>query len=416
MKYLARLSLLLLSASAFATNGNHFIGVSPASNSLSGTGVANFTNSLDALHKNPALMTRGALGQRVNAEASFQLIDLNASANGGAGLKDSSAAMKLAPSFGATYAYNDNLAVGLAILGFGGATVDQVGALELNQLQTRNSLLRLVPAVAYRISDLVTVSIAPYLSYGSLAINHSNPPSSAGAQTTRPPHSAVGFGGQIGAAFHPLTDLTLGVTYNSESNIKYKDVLNLDAFGPAALVPATAAATIDLDTLEAQEPQELAVGASYLVTPDILVTADYRFINWSQANVFRDLGWQDQHVIAFGAQYRMSAWRFRAGFNYGKSPIRDTSLEAGTTPVNIQGHNVFQQSISLLNLAAFPAVVESHVTLGAAYDVNEDFSVDLGGVLGLKNSITRSGTGAAAYSYTGEASQFSVLLGATYRL
>ncbi len=414
MKNLFRFAVVCLSASAFATNGDHFIGVSPAGTAMGGTGVANFTNSTDALHKNPALLAAPNLGKNVNGEASFLFIKNNASANAGAGLKSSTAGGKIAPNLAASYSYNDDLAVGVGLLAFGGAVVDQVGNLELSQLQTRLSLLKVVPAVSYRLSELVTVSLAPQLFYGSLSVNHGT---ATGAQTSRAPHGAAGLGGQLGAAFYPTKGLTLGLTYQVEANLTYKDIMDLDAFGPNG--------GDGIDDIQTQQPAEFALGAGYQILDDLTVTADYRLISWNTAKAFRELGWQNQNVIAVGAQYRAAAWKFRAGFNHGTSPIQDTTGEAGLTPVNFQGHSVFQQSLTTLNLIAFPAVVENHLTFGAGYDVDPDLHLDLNVVLGLKKSITRAGTGLnplvatptpGAYSYTGEASQFSVSLGAVYSL
>ncbi len=425
MKKLALVSLLGLSLSAFGTNANHFIGLSPASTAMGGTGVANFTNSLDALLKNPALLNAANLGKNVNGEVSFLYIRNSAAASAGntsAGtLKESTAKSKFSPSLGAAYAYNENLAVGLGLLAFGGAIADHAGSPELNQLQTKNSLIRLVPAVAYRLNDTVAFGFSPYLSYGSLSVNHSNPPSSVGTpQTDRAPHASVGFGGQLSTVITPAAGLTFGLAYNFESNITYKEVMNLDAFGPAAANTALAA----LDDIKAQQPAELALGAGYEITPDFKVTADYRHIAWHQASAFAELGWQDQDVIALGTQYKMDAWKFRAGFNYAKSPIRDASGETGLTSiVNFQNHLVFAQSITTLNLAAFPAFTESHVTFGAGYDVTPTLHLDFDVMLALKKSVTRSGTGLnpltgtlGAYTYTGEASQFAIGLGAVYTL
>ncbi len=429
MKNLA-LALLCLGTSAFATNGNHFIGVSPAGTAMGGTGVANFTNSIDALHKNPALLTNPNLGKKVNAEVAFLYIKNNASVtagdNAGASglLRESTAGSKFSPSFGASYSYNEKLSVGIGLLTFGGAVVDYAGDAELNQLKTHNSLIRLIPAVSYRFSDFATVGISPYLSYGSLSLNHSNPPGSVGtAQTNRAPHAATGIGGLIGGAIHPMNGLTIGLTYNFESNLTYKEVMNLDAFGPAALSAPTALATAALDDIQAQQPQEIALGVGYMVTQELTVTADYRNIAWNSAKAFRELGWQNQNIIALGAQYQMHLWKFRAGFNYGKSPIRDGAAESPANVVDFQGHSVFPQSISVLDLVAFPAFTDAHITFGAGYEVNTDLRLDLDVVLGLSRTVMRSGTGAnpltgaaGGYLYTGTASQFSIGLGGVYTL
>src|SRR5690606_6485768 len=125
-------------------------------------------------------------------------------------------------------------------------------------------------------------------------------------------------------------------------------------------------------------------------------------------------GWQDQHVIALGAQYTMNAWKFRAGVNYAKSPIRETTGEAGGTSITFPGdHLVLQRNVSLLNLAAFPGIAETHVTLGTGYEINENLGVDLSVLYAPQVAVTRSGSlppalGAAAYSLVAQASQWAV--------
>jgi long-chain fatty acid transport protein len=67
-------------------------------------------------------------------------------------------------------------------------------------------------------------------------------------------------------------------------------------------------------------------------------------------------GWEDQTVYKIGAKYQLNKqWSFRAGWNYGKSPIPDDQL--------------------LFSLLA-PAVTENHATLGFSYAIARAADID----------------------------------------
>lgn len=56
----------------------------------------------------------------------------------------------------------------------------------------------------------------------------------------------------------------------------------------------------------------------------------------------------------------------RAGYNYGKSPIRGGVKNTAED---------FQ--IAVFNLISFPAITEHHITLGLGYEFTKNFSIDL---------------------------------------
>jgi Long-chain fatty acid transport protein len=56
----------------------------------------------------------------------------------------------------------------------------------------------------------------------------------------------------------------------------------------------------------------------------------------------------------------------RAGYNYGKSPIRDGVKNTAED---------FQ--IAVFNLIGFPAITEHQITLGLGYEFTKNFGIDL---------------------------------------
>jgi long-subunit fatty acid transport protein len=86
------------------------------------------------------------------------------------------------------------------------------------------------------------------------------------------------------------------------------------------------------------------------------------------------LHWKDQVVLAIGASYAIMqelSWKdkdrlvLRAGYNYSNNPIPKETLSPLT-----------------------PLILEHHFTGGLGFRFTERWSFDIGGVYGLKNTVT----------------------------
>jgi len=89
-------------------------------------------------------------------------------------------------------------------------------------------------------------------------------------------------------------------------------------------------------------------------------------------------GWQDQMVYKIGLDYTYSSkWNFRAGYNYGKSPISKDQV--------------------LFNMLA-PATVEHHITFGASYRPSRNIEWSANFMHAFKNTIK----GPSAFGPTGD--------------
>jgi len=131
------------------------------------------------------------------------------------------------------------------------------------------------------------------------------------------------------------------------------------------------------DDLTLEQPWELAVGFAYDPVKTMTITMDYRYIPWSGTKGYGEFGWSDQTVIALGAEVRKEAWKFRFGYNHADNPLAKVDPnEWGMGTVNIQGHTVFKQSLSMLNTVAFPAITTTHFTAGLGYAFSEDLTMN----------------------------------------
>jgi len=146
-----------------------------------------------------------------------------------------------------------------------------------------------------------------------------------------------------------------------------------------------------LDDLTMEQPWEIALGFAYDVSDRTIFTFDYRFIAWGLAEGYRDFGWENQNVFAFGMQYTGSKYILRAGYNYAASPISNTTGESGALLTNIQGHLVFDQAVSMLNMIGFPAIATTHFTAGMGYALTDDVDFDFGIMYAPEATTTRSG-------------------------
>lgn len=261
------------------------------------------------------------------------------------------------------------------------------------------------------------------------------------------------IGWQAGMDIKVSERLRIGTTYQSAMKYKYKDVANFNQFGPHGMVnmlndysggalqglrseyiqSADFAGTGDnfatyisnnygidqtiaeglvslmpsgtignsldatnpknLNDLVMEQPWEVAIGFGYELTDKVTVTGDYRYIAWGLAEGYKDFGWENQSVYALGFEFRPNKqFRFRGGYNYADSPLKNVSGEIGSLLTDIQGTLVFDQAVSMLNMTGYPAIATTHFTLGAGYDFSENLTIDGAFMYSPETETTRSGS------------------------
>ncbi len=203
---------------------------------------------------------------------------------------------------------------------------------------------------------------------------------------------ATGFGGKLGGVFRVNDQLTIGADYHSQtalSDLETKSArveFNANVSNAALGIPGPGftAATIPLtgkiQVKDFNWPQMAGIGMAYQVSNDLMIVADYKWINWKavmkafkmtftvddgqagMASGFNntvldanlDQKWKDQNVIMIGVGYKVAPdWTLRGGINYANNPIPDTYLNA-----------------------LFPAIEKTHVTIGAGYMISKASTVD----------------------------------------
>jgi len=223
----------------------------------------------------------------------------------------------------------------------------------------------------------------------------------------------AGYAGKVGVVYRPTPRLAFGATYHSktrladlktrDANMSMEVVLGAGMGGGTAVVPLSG----KLSVVDFQWPQTAGVGTAFQATENLLLAADYKWINWAavmkdfhmvftadktqasplatafgmggqslDATVFQK--WRDQHVVMLGAAYRISRpLTLRGGLNLANNPVPDKYL------------NVL-----------FPAIIRNHATVGLGWAFGGGSSVDASFAYAPKSEAISGQGVASAHSQT----------------
>lgn len=243
----------------------------------------------------------------------------------------------------------------------------------------------------------------------------------ATASIDLPDADTMGYGYKLGLLYDYNENLTFGLAYTSESTLQFEGKAHMDfkpqvqallpdyqvEFGPrfgrfynrilagvakygVGIDPAADfSATYDAE-IELVYPQKLGAGGAYRPTEKLLLAADITWINWKDSfdklpirlrngdnqtvnrmtgsddlKINLPLDWKDQWIFAVGAEYFLTpSWTLRAGLNHARNPVPEDTV-----------------------LPIFPAIVETHATLGVGYRW-ENFQLDTAWEHGFENSVS----------------------------
>lgn len=378
-------ALVASASSAYATNGMRMIGFGPVQNSMGGVGVGATLDAASVL-SNPAGMSE--LGGRVDFGATYFLPTVKYSATGidptnmlvnqpGATLQSDRGASPI-PAFGLIIPIDDRWTFGIGAYGVAGMGVDYAQNLYSSTTFTGYQQMRFTPGVAFKLNDMFSFGVTLN---GMWATTEWNVASAFG-QAPHMAGSAFGIGATIGATITPMKMLKIGVAYETQSffqDFSYNIGVRPNPMGPS-LPPLPGG----VDKLTFNQPCVVTVGASVRPLEMLLVAADVEWINWPTTNgadkpaysqnasgaMPWNMNWSSQFVFKIGVEVTPIDWlAVRAGFNYGKMP-----LDASRAFENI----------------AFPAISETHLTLGAGFNLGKHVAINVGGMWAPSTSISGS--------------------------
>lgn len=415
----AVVAALALPATSYATNGFFLIGYGAKSRAMGGVGVAKGQDALAAAF-NPA--TIADVADTLNGDNNYRFdIGADLFKPKAAVFHDSNVLLTptpvdqepsspstafskrgyyMLPSMGIVSKIDDQLSWGFAMVGNGAAgTYDQslpegdishffnFNGLGGDDLEIRLMNLQLLPSLAYKIDDNNTVGATLVVSYslfkanGLLAFQELGFGATTGNMSNMGTDTAWGGGLRLGWKGQFMQDkLHVGVNYSSRTYMqefdKYKNLF---------------AEQGDFDI-----PSNYALGVAFDFTPEITGYFDIQRINFSEVasvgnpgpkvtgeNFFPcgditcgalgldqglGFGWKDQTVFKLGVSWQMlDDLTLMAGYNHGDNQIPEDQV--------------------LFNMLA-PAVIEDHLTFGAAYQLNSTMELTVSYVHAFENTVT----------------------------
>ena len=354
-------ALALGTTSAFATNGDHLIGIGAKARGMGGVGIG-MSHGAESGIANPALIS-SVEGTEVSFGGTF--FNPNVSYDGGAGYKESDADLSVIPSVSIANKVNDNFYWGVGMWGTAGMGVDHRDDTTGSTMQmvTNLQLMQFGVPLTYAVEGF-SVGVTPLLQYGALDINYNM----LGTEYGEGVAQDLAFGYNIGAAYE-IAGVTIGAVYKSAIDMEYNGQLSsaTQPFADFGIFPGAMA-----DNLE--QPAEIGIGVSYTIAGST-IAADYKQIKWGDAKGYKDFNWQDQNVFALGYEFAAESWAVRVGYNYAENPIEALPAgpaQDGTVPMTSYAGD----AINMFNLAGFPATTESHFTIGGTYAFSKQISLD----------------------------------------
>jgi len=354
VKVLAAVAVLTgLSVNVFATNGDNLIGVGPTSRAMGGTGIAAPQDAISAIFSNPAALSQ-LEGSQFNFAGTYFAPKVEANVVSGMITDwsgESQDAAYAVPAIGLSSPVNDKVTFGIAAYGVSGMGVDYRDMDISNDMNTKVSVMKFVPAFAYKNGAF---------SYGAgLDIDYQAADFGSGLS-----HNYA-FGLRLGAAYE-YEKWAFGLTYVTPQNVKHERVYDFDSNGT-------------FDTLKLENPAQYGAGVSYKGLDKWVLSADVKYLDWANADGYSDFDWEGQTVYAIGVQNQTTdKLTLRAGWNYGKNPVKDHDGFNPMGSTDVQGTAMNTFGYEYFRVIGFPGITEHHLTLGAGYQFSPKFALNLG--------------------------------------
>ncbi len=412
-KVLAGTALFALAGLSFATNGDNLIGVSPASRGMGGIGVGMPVGPTDSIFRNPAWMSQykgfnlsfGGILFMPHVKGKSNVTPMGPAPSSAE--ETSQAKTFVVPEVGIVHQINDKLTFGIGAFGVSGMGVDYRNKNPLlANMHTNLQFMRIIPALAYKVNNAISISGAIHIAYGSLDMgaNMCQPSTTNCWNAGGGQSQTYGIGAQVGIAYDMNDFVFAGLTYQSPVSMTYKRVFDSNGDGR-------------FEDLKLTQPQEFAFGVGVKPMQNFKVGLDIRWINWKNAKGYKEFQWKDQWVIAIGGEYKpIPKLALRAGYNYGKSPIRGGAKDptnANTIPNLAAPFSDFD--IAYFNLIGFPAITEQHITLGLGYEFTKTFSVDLAYKHAFKKTVKATDNLGAGLQIEASNAQNAISIGLNWK-
>jgi long-chain fatty acid transport protein len=425
-------AVLATTSVAWATNGMLMEGYGPQALSMGGASQA-YDNGTAGMMNNPATLQLAPNGTR--ADLALGLLGPKVTSMG----EKSGGTSYLMPAFG-WVRKNDQYSYGIGVFGQGGMGTEYAAG-SMNAAGTnapvRSELAvgRVIIPVSYKVDERLNLGATLDYTWASMDMRMAalftqmagmspvptgqfqtmmgNLTPQTTPQTVRIDFSdngdfsgsakSSGITGKIGATYQASKDLVLGASYQLKTQL-----------GDMKTGASAASLTMGMEmpgrmvVHDFQMPAVLAVGASWVASPQFQLVADVKRIDWSSVmSNFRmtfessqgmgsmgftlPQGWKDQTVISLGGAYKVDdVWTVRGGYSHSSNPIPDETVHP-----------------------LFPAIIKNHVTAGFGYQINKNLTLDAAVSHAPKVSVVNN-SGSMPVLITHSQTNYQVLLGYRY--
>lgn len=370
---------------SYATNGINLIGYGAESTLMGGADTA-VARDTSALNTNPAGLAQ-VKGKLFDAYGSMlRTTDLAHQDS----RNDQHADNRYVFLAGGGYAQqleNSSCTVGIGFFSQGGA-----GAVfkhintpfgSNDEMSSLFAIAKVTPGLGCQVTDKLSIGGSISLVYASIEQKffYHTPPAGSFAGFENKGAYAVRLGFKIGTQYKLNDQWTLGASYTEKTALPMTGGTAKFNFGSNGI------AKYDKLSIKGFAlPREVAIGAAFKASPDLLLSAKINWINWADAindvtTTWQDTAntsapasmvsinqqdWHNQIVYALGAAYTYDEkTTLYAGYNYGKNPV----------PKN--------NSSALL-----AATLEQHITVGFARQLDETWKLTSGIEFLLPKKVT----------------------------
>jgi len=426
---------VLVSTTAFATNGMNMEGYGPIATGMGGASMA-YDNGDAAMINNPATLGLMPEGDRLDVALGFLGPNITASTPGQSDAKSSANSFYM-PAIGWVRKAGQ-FSYGLGMFGQGGMGTEYaadsfMAAGSGEKVRSEVSVGRLLVPVAYEVNkDLIIAGSLDYVwagmdlkmamtgaQFGDLATPGQQVSGTAsgslvntfgtfmhnglGVNWARFDFSdssaftgaakGTGYAGTIGGVYKVNKQLTVGATYHSKTALSDLETdkaqlsmnVNAAAFGMPTSVPMVLQGKIQVKDFE--WPQTVGAGMAYQVNSKLLIVADYKWINWAEVmknfkmTFTADQSGSNDFTAAFGPGADLRGQSMDATLYQNWKDQSVFMIGAGYKVADDwtlrAGLNIANNPVPAMYLnALFPAIEKNHVTIGAGYMISKASTVD----------------------------------------
>ncbi len=383
------LLLVLLTGSAFATNGYFSIAYGTKYKGMAGAGVA-LSLSPMAAATNPGAMSFVGKSYYVGVTLFNPNRSYTVTGNPSGfpetfpltpGTVESGSTIFFIPALAANWQINESMSFGLTIYGNGGmntnydtkvfdspfAPVTAPTGVDLSQLF-------IAPTLSFALSEGHGIGITPIFAYQRFKAEGMQ---AFGGFTSDPTKltnndysSSTGFGFRVGYLGVLNEMFSIGASYQSKISMSaFDNYAGLFAGQGKFDIPSNWTAGIALSPNEALT---LAFDIQQIKYSEVPAISNPMLPNLMQAPLGNDggagFGWQDMTIFKIGAQYASSdVWTWRAGYSFTDQPIPATEV--------------------MFNILA-PGVTSNHLTVGFSRAMSESKSLNVAIVRAFEGTVS----------------------------